>query len=114
VNRPSAAARAAPIVVSGLTHVYAGPRGPIAALQDVSFSVRPGEFCVLIGPSGCGKTTLLHVLAGLLTPTTGSVTLPRSAHSTINAPRAFPKNRNNTITTSTMPTVRLRSTVCVV
>jgi len=76
---PAAPPAAAAIVATGLTHAYPGPRGPIAALEDVSFSVRAGEFCAMIGPSGCGKTTLLHVLAGLLTPSAGSVTMPRSA-----------------------------------
>jgi NitT/TauT family transport system ATP-binding protein len=66
------------IAVTGLTKVYPGPRRVVTALQDVSFTVPEGEFCALIGPSGCGKTTLLHVLANLIEPTSGTVTMPRS------------------------------------
>jgi NitT/TauT family transport system ATP-binding protein len=66
------------IAVSGLTQVYPG-RPEVTALRDVTFTVSRGEFCALIGPSGCGKTTLLHVLAGLMTPTSGTVTVPRNA-----------------------------------
>lgn len=65
------------IDVRGLRKVYPGRRAPFVALDDVSFSVRAGEFCALIGPSGCGKTTLLHILAGLIDPTSGAVTIPR-------------------------------------
>ncbi|MDQ7843121.1 MAG: ABC transporter ATP-binding protein [Armatimonadota bacterium] len=69
-----------PIAVSGLTHVFPGGRDPVTALADVSLAVRAGEFCALIGPSGCGKTTLLHILAGLITPTAGTVTVPARAN----------------------------------
>lgn len=69
--------RIAGIEVRGLAKVYPGRREPFVALEDVSFAVREGEFCALIGPSGCGKTTLLHILAGLTEPTTGTVTIPR-------------------------------------
>jgi heme exporter protein A len=44
-----------------------------ALFRDVNFSVRKGEFLHLKGPNGAGKTTLLSVLAGLLAPSTGSV-----------------------------------------
>jgi len=44
-------------------------------LQDVNLSVPKGGFVSLIGPSGCGKTTLLNVLAGLLRPTAGDVSV---------------------------------------
>jgi NitT/TauT family transport system ATP-binding protein len=40
--------------------------GPIIAVDDVSFKVRPGEFFSVIGPSGCGKTTLFNVIGGLI------------------------------------------------
>ena len=69
--------RTAGIEVSGLGKVYPGRRGPFQALRDVTFAVREGEFCALIGPSGCGKTTLLHVLAGLIPPSSGTVTIPQ-------------------------------------
>lgn len=69
--------RVARIDVAGLSKIYPGRRGPLAALQDVTFAIHEGEFAALIGPSGCGKTTLLHVLAGLVPPTEGTVTMPR-------------------------------------
>ncbi|HLE77599.1 MAG TPA: ABC transporter ATP-binding protein [bacterium] len=67
------------IDVRSLSKVYSGRRAPFLALDAVSFSVRAGEFCALIGPSGCGKTTLLHILAGLIEPTAGTVAIPRRA-----------------------------------
>ncbi len=70
-------AAAAAVEVAGLTKVYPTARGPAVALQDVTFTVPAGQFCALIGPSGCGKTTLLHILAGLIPPTAGTVHVPR-------------------------------------
>lgn len=43
------------------------------AIKDVSFSVKKGDLVCLLGPSGCGKTTILNMLAGLLTPTSGDI-----------------------------------------
>ncbi len=45
----------------------------VGAVENVTLSVRQGEFVAIAGPSGCGKTTLLKLLAGLLLPTAGSV-----------------------------------------
>ena len=43
--------------------------------RNISLAITPGELCCLVGRSGCGKTTLLHALAGLLVPQSGSVLL---------------------------------------
>ena len=45
------------------------------ALDDVSVSIRKGEFFTLLGPSGCGKTTLLRLIAGFDMPTSGTILL---------------------------------------
>jgi NitT/TauT family transport system ATP-binding protein len=44
-------------------------------VQDVSLTCEPGEFVVVVGPSGCGKSTLLNLVAGMLTPVSGEITL---------------------------------------
>lgn len=46
---------------------------PLVALEHVNLSIDPGEFVGLVGPSGCGKSTLLTLIAGLQTPTAGTV-----------------------------------------
>ena len=57
--------------------------GPVIAVDDVSFKVRPGEFLSVIGPSGCGKSTLFNVIGGLLSHHQGVVTV---AGETISGP----------------------------
>ncbi len=47
----------------------------VRALNDVSVQIRKGEFFTLLGPSGCGKTTLLRLIAGFETPTSGQILL---------------------------------------
>jgi NitT/TauT family transport system ATP-binding protein len=64
---------AAAISIEGVSKVYG--RGPAAvqALDSVSLSVAPGEFTCLLGASGCGKSTLLSLVAGLDSPTAGTI-----------------------------------------
>ena len=57
--------------VDGLSKRY----GDVAAVQDLSFEVQPGEIVGLLGPNGAGKTTTLHALAGLVHPTSGRALL---------------------------------------
>jgi NitT/TauT family transport system ATP-binding protein len=60
-----------------LTFHETGMRFPdgTVAVQDVSFSIHPGEFVTIVGPSGCGKSTLLKIVSGLLKNTAGSFEL---------------------------------------
>lgn len=48
-------------------------KGRTVAVNNISFGVKDGEFCVLLGPSGCGKTTILHCIAGLIRPDKGEI-----------------------------------------
>lgn len=63
------------IQIERLTHVYPGTRKqpPRKALDNLSLSVRDGEFCILSGPNGSGKSTLFRILCGMALPTAGSV-----------------------------------------
>jgi NitT/TauT family transport system ATP-binding protein len=61
--------------VEGVSVCFATPEGELAALENVTFAVRPGEFVCLVGPSGCGKSTLLRTISGLLQPNQGNVWL---------------------------------------
>lgn len=54
---------------------YHSMKGEIPALSHISFSVNEGEFVALVGPSGCGKSTLLNLIAGLLHPEQGNITI---------------------------------------
>ncbi|KHF39230.1 ABC transporter ATP-binding protein [Halalkalibacter okhensis] len=59
--------------IKNLSKVYGKGDTAVKALDDVSFSVKKGEFVVIIGPSGSGKSTLLHQLGGVDRPTSGKV-----------------------------------------
>ncbi|MGH7893200.1 MAG: ABC transporter ATP-binding protein [Candidatus Binatia bacterium] len=63
------------LVASGLTKEYQSGDHSLTVLRDVSFSIEQGTFVAIVGPSGSGKTTLLGLLAGLDTPTRGTVAL---------------------------------------
>jgi NitT/TauT family transport system ATP-binding protein len=68
---PVSADAPAKIRVEGLTRRYDG----VTVLDDVTLDIADGKFCCVVGPSGCGKTTLLRILAGLDTASSGSVTV---------------------------------------
>jgi putative ABC transport system ATP-binding protein len=59
-----------------LTRTYGSGTGEVRALRGVSCTLRPGAQVGLTGPSGSGKSTLLHLLAGLDTPTGGTIAWP--------------------------------------
>ena len=62
--------------VDGVDKVFnPGSRGQVHALADIELTVADGDFVTLIGPSGCGKSTLLRLMADLIEPTTGSITV---------------------------------------
>ena len=65
----------AKIEVRGISKTFPTRRGPLAVLDDISFSVGEGEFVAIIGPSGSGKSTLLGVLAGFEKADRGEVSV---------------------------------------
>jgi putative ABC transport system ATP-binding protein len=63
------------LIAREVTKEYLSGEQKLAVLRDVSFTIPQGSFVAIVGPSGSGKTTLLGLLAGLDTPTSGSVLL---------------------------------------
>lgn len=59
------------LIVQGLSKSF----GPVNAVQDLNFTVRPGSVTGFLGPNGSGKTTTLRMLLGLVTPTSGTATI---------------------------------------
>src|SRR5262245_61339695 len=69
------------IEVRALKKSFASDKGALPVVDDVSFTVREGEFVAIVGPSGCGKTTLMNMMAGFVRPDSGAVMIdgtPRS------------------------------------
>jgi len=61
------------IQVQNVGQTFKTAKGPFVALRDINLTVAKGEFVALIGHSGCGKSTLLNLIAGLTTPSQGSL-----------------------------------------
>jgi len=63
------------VELHGVNKTFTAKRGSVIALQDIDLTIERGEFVALIGPSGCGKSTLLRIIADLLAPTSGDVSV---------------------------------------
>ena len=61
------------VKLDNLTLIYQSIKHETTALQDINLSIDKQEFISIVGPSGCGKTTILSLISGLLSPTSGSV-----------------------------------------
>lgn len=61
------------IFVKDINLIYHSKKFETLALKNVNFSVDEGEFVALVGPSGCGKTTMLSLISGLITPSSGEI-----------------------------------------
>jgi NitT/TauT family transport system ATP-binding protein len=73
-QEPGAAPAA--VTIRGVNKIFnEGKPNQVDALFDIDLDVQTGEFISLIGPSGCGKSTLLRLVADLLEPTSGSITI---------------------------------------
>lgn len=63
------------LVVEGLCKSFAGREGMVTAVDNLSFSVKPGELVGFIGPNGAGKSTTMRLLTGVLAPDAGTATV---------------------------------------
>ncbi len=82
------------VSVSQVEYVFADGR-PLHVLADISLSIRAGAFVVLVGPSGVGKSTLLRLLAGLLRPSSGHITIANQPAHQSSAPIGLVFQRDN-------------------
>ena len=86
----------AELEVRDLTVEFASGGYMVRPLDQLSFDAEDGQLVVVLGPSGCGKTTLLSCLAGLLTPTSGSISFRGTEVSTL-AGAALGQYRRSTV-----------------
>lgn len=84
-SHPKAATRGQ-LKLNSLTKAFGGLRA--SGIEDITLECKQGEFVCVVGPSGCGKSTLLNLVAGMLPPDSGSVTLDGEAVRTPGPDRA--------------------------
>jgi NitT/TauT family transport system ATP-binding protein len=77
-DRDSGSGSDTKIRIRDLTKQFTTKNGTLTAVNDLSLDIPPGRFFMIVGPSGCGKTTLLRMLAGLESATSGSIDIARS------------------------------------
>ena len=63
------------LIIENLRKTFPLDEGELVAIEKFDLEVTKGEFVCILGPSGCGKTTILRILAGLDTPTSGNIFL---------------------------------------
>ncbi len=63
------------IALADVTKVFQTRQGEVHALEAINFTISSNEFVCLLGPSGCGKSTVLGMIAGLIKPTSGTLTI---------------------------------------
>jgi sulfonate transport system ATP-binding protein len=73
--RPRVSSTGAAVTLRGVTKAFGAHR----VLHGIDLDIAPGEFVAIVGRSGCGKSTLLRLIAGLDTPTAGSIAIDRQA-----------------------------------
>ena len=63
------------IRVESVSHIYGEDEDEVVALSDTSLTIGESEFVAIVGPSGCGKSTLLRLIAGLIRPSGGRISI---------------------------------------
>src|SRR5712691_7045609 len=61
------------ITIRGLSKSFGARDGEVAAVDDLDLDIKDNSFVTLLGPSGCGKTTTLRLIAGYITPDSGTI-----------------------------------------
>ena len=69
-----------PVSIHAVTKIYRTKDGAVPALGPIDLEIESGRFVSLVGPSGCGKSTLLLMIAGLLDPTEGEISVAGHGH----------------------------------
>jgi putative ABC transport system ATP-binding protein len=85
------------IILEHVSKIYNSASGPVIAVNDVSMSVRQGEFFAIVGPSGSGKTTMLHLIGGLDRPTSGKIIVAGREISSLRSDESLSRYRNEIV-----------------